>query len=118
MVWGTGLYVWLAQPKRLVARYVPETRRFTILHPQPLRVPLNTTNVFIIDPPDTAYLNGIAANAAVWANGRSFNSAGQAAWILVSGAWPLCCVCVGTLFCWGLLIRRERRLNTKAEANE
>jgi hypothetical protein len=104
-----GIYLTLTRPKRLVVRRLPDRTSLTILSPQPLQMPLDDTNLLIIEPPLNAYISGAATNAAIWVNGKPFKSGGRAAWELIKRASPLWCTSLGILICLGLLNRRDRR---------
>ena len=102
VVLGMASYLWLEEPKRLAMDKTP----FAIIEPQPLEVSPAATNVVIMDPPDEAYINGAATNAAVWANGRPYKTGGRAAWELARTAWPLWLLGPGSIIC-GLLLKRR-----------
>jgi len=105
VILGLALYLWLVKPQRLAARFFPETQLTVIIDPQPAQVPLDETNVTIIEPPATAYVTGAATNAAIWVHGKAFKSGREAAWFLVKSAWPLWLLSAVTLIC-GLFLRR------------
>jgi len=116
VILGIAVYFWLEEPRRLAIHRTVEVSltetnvALKIIAPQPLQVSLSETNVVIMKPPLEAYLSGAAANAAIWVNGKAFQSGARAAWEMVRDAWRLWLLGAGTLICGLLLIRYDSAL--------
>jgi hypothetical protein len=113
LVLGIGVYLWLEEPQRVAVQYSPGTKTVKMIDPQPLQVTPAQTNVLIIELPVAADASGAAA---IWVNGKPFQSGGRAAWELVRSAWPLWFACAGLWTCCHLLKRYGCGLNVKSES--
>ena len=93
VVLGIAIYFWLEEPRRVACLEEPrqlaiDRTTYKIIVPQPLHVSLTETNVVMLTPPLEAQLSGAAAHAAIWINGKVFESGGRAAWELVRDETP------------------------------
>ena len=91
-----GAYLWLDEPTRLASKRVSETRAEPIKQ-QPQRISPTETSLVILPPKPEAYLNGLAAQAALWVNGIAFKSSWSAFGEILVTAWPLWLLCAATL---------------------
>ena len=110
VVLGLALYLWLEEPKRLAMLRVGKSSA-VLLEQRPAVISPTQTDLVVLDPPNTAFFTGASTNAAIWANGKSFDSGGSAQWEFSRKSWPLWVTSVG-LFAVLLLVSRPPRQGT------
>jgi hypothetical protein len=117
VILGIATYVWLEEPKRLAyVRQVSLTEtNLVLIKPQPLQISPVEANVVLIKPPIEDNLSGAATNAAIWVDGKAFQSGGAAACESVRSAWRLWLLSAGALICYLLLSRYGSALKTRSE---
>jgi hypothetical protein len=108
IVAGIAIYLLVMEPTRVAALRVPENK-LMLMNPQPLQVSPGQTNVIVIHPPADFFLGGQASNAAIWANGKSFNSGLSALGEMLRNSWRLWLLCAATMACGVFLKRRFSR---------